>query len=191
MSNVDAQKFEKVKSVMGNVFGTGGKIYGAQNPNTNGILPDAVDQNAKLMNDLSGLVKNNDYSAYVKLEQNERGITVHIMDELLFKSGNAELNKSSMDMLDKLADILKTLPNDLRIEGHTDNIPISSSAFPSNWHLSVARALNTAYFLIQNKNLPAGRVSIVGYSEYRPIASNGTVEGRSTNRRVDIVILKK
>jgi len=83
------------------------------------------------------------------------------------------------------------LPNDIRVEGHTDNIPINSSLFPSNWHLSVARALNTAYYLINNEGVPPDRVSIVGNAEFKPIESNETAYGRALNRRVDIVIIKK
>lgn len=176
---------------MGNIFGTGGKVIQLQNKLTNEVIPNAVNPNSKLMNELAKMIKNDPAEGYVKLEENERGITIHIMDELLFKSASADLNKNSIDILDKIANILKQLPNDIRVEGHTDNIPINSTAFQSNWHLSVARALNTAYFLIENKNLPAGKVSIVGYSEYRPIATNETPEGRAINRRVDIVILKK
>ncbi|RPH72019.1 chemotaxis protein MotB, partial [bacterium] len=93
--------------------------------------------------------------------------------------------------LSKIAAVIKELPNDLRIEGHTDNVPINSYEFPSNWHLSVARALSTAYFLIDKEKLPQERLSVVGYSEYKPISSNEIPEERSKNRRVDIVIIKK
>jgi len=191
ISNIDVKKYKEMTTAMGNVFGHGGKIIQLQNQNTDGLMPNAANPNAKLLNELAGILKNDPAQEYVKYEENERGITIHIMDELLFKSGDADLNKNAIEILDKIANILKKLPNDLRVEGHTDNVPINSALFPSNWHLSVARALNTAYFLIQNKNLSPDKVSIVGYSEYKPIASNETPEGRATNRRVDIVILKK
>ena len=82
------------------------------------------------------------------------------------------------------------MPNDIRVEGHTDNIPISSATYPSNWHLSVARALSTAYFLINEQKLDPEKVTVVGYAEYKPIADNLTPQGRAKNRRVDIVIIK-
>ncbi len=113
------------------------------------------------------------------------------MDDILFPSGSDVLNPGSLQILDRIATILKELPNDIRIEGHTDNVPINTVRFPSNWHLSVARALNTAYYLINTEGLIAEKVSIVGYSEYRPIATNDTPDGRAINRRVDIVIIKK
>ncbi|MGE5409411.1 MAG: flagellar motor protein MotB, partial [Clostridiales bacterium] len=100
------------------------------------------------------------------------------------------INESSKGILNRLASVIKTLPNDIRIEGHTDNVPIKASVYASNWHLSVARALNTAYYLINSQGLSPEKVSIVGYSEYRPVTTNKTSDGRRSNRRVDIVILK-
>jgi chemotaxis protein MotB len=90
-----------------------------------------------------------------------------------------------------MTQLLKTLPNDIRIEGHTDNIPISTEEYPSNWHLSIARATNTAYYLMNNLGLNQERVSVVGNSEFKPIAENDSPETRALNRRVDIVILNK
>jgi chemotaxis protein MotB len=81
------------------------------------------------------------------------------------------------------------LPNDLRVEGHTDNVPINTAQFPSNWHLSVARALNVAYYLIERHGMTQERVSVVGYSEFQPLVPNSSAENRSRNRRVDIVIV--
>jgi len=127
----------------------------------------------------------------ITFEENKRGIVVHILDKLLFTSGKSNIAQGSQSVLKQLAGILKKIPNDIRVEGHTDNVPISSKQFPSNWHLSVSRALNTAYYLISQEKLSPDRVSIVGYAEYKPIESNDTPEGRSINRRVDIVILNK
>jgi chemotaxis protein MotB len=84
---------------------------------------------------------------------------------------------------------LKGLNNYIRIEGHTDNLPISSSDFPSNWELSAARATNVVRFLLKEDGLPPDKISEAGYGEFRPIATNDSEAGRSRNRRVDIVIL--
>jgi len=137
------------------------------------------------------IINENGYGNAIKLEENERGLTIHILEEILFNSGKADLNKNSMDFLNNIASLLKDVSNDIRIEGHTDNVPINSAAFQSNWHLSVARALNTAYYLINTEALQPDRVSIVGYSEYKPIATNETSFGRDLNRRVDIIIIKE
>jgi chemotaxis protein MotB len=187
ISNIDAKKYEKMISAMGSVFGNEGKIAGLESKDiTSRDLP-----SGNLKNELSELINDYNYDESIRLEENERGITIHIMDEILFKSGSSDLNKSSLTILSKISSILKELPNDIRVEGHTDNLPINSASFPSNWHLSVSRALNTAYYLINNEQLPPDKITIVGHSEYMPIVSNATPEGRANNRRVDIVITKK
>ncbi|MCP5064792.1 MAG: OmpA family protein, partial [Ignavibacteriae bacterium] len=83
------------------------------------------------------------------------------------------------------------LPNDIRVEGHTDNVPISTVEFPSNWHLSIARATNTAYYLMKDQGLNQEKVSIVGNAEFKPVTRESSPEMKSLNRRVDIVILNK
>jgi chemotaxis protein MotB len=189
ISNVDVKKYQSVMGAMGNIFGSAksaaqivpGKFTGQAIQSPKNSLAAA----------LQSLKKENAYGNSVSFEENERGITIHILDDILFNSGSAELNDGSKNILHKLAVIIRTLPNDIRVEGHTDNLPVKSAAFPSNWHLSVARALNTAYHLIETEGLSPDKVSIVGYSEYKPIASNSTDEGKSNNRRVDIVILNK
>lgn len=186
ISNIDARKYEKMITAISNVFGHEGKVVGLEDKIINLELPS---NNLKI--ELAKIIREYKYDNYVKLEENERGITIHIMDEILFPSGSAELTKSSLLVLKNIASVIRELPNDIRIEGHTDNVPISKPNYPSNWHLSVARALNTAYYLINNESLPSDKVSIVGYSEYKPIASNETEEGRSMNRRVDLVIINK
>jgi chemotaxis protein MotB len=172
---------------MGNVFGSEVKIVGMDKKNAS----DAIIPSETLKDNINKVIRDNNFNKSVRLEENERGIVIHILDDVLFPSGSADLTKNSVEVLDKLSNILKTLPNDIRVEGHTDDVPISTSEFPSNWHLSVTRALNTAYFFVNNEHLPADKISIVGYSKYRPISSNDTPEGRANNRRVDIVIIKK
>jgi chemotaxis protein MotB len=125
----------------------------------------------------------------VSISQNERGVTVHIMDELLFSSGSAVLKPGALTLLDNLSGVLRQIPHDIRVEGHTDNVPIQTHVFPSNWHLSVARAVNAAHFMVQRCSIAPERVSVVGYSEYRPLMPNISDENRAKNRRVDIVIV--
>jgi chemotaxis protein MotB len=81
--------------------------------------------------------------------------------------------------------------NPVRIEGNTDNVPISSGKYQSNWELSTARATNIVHYMIENYKFRPGKISAVGYGEFRPIADNGTEAGRAKNRRVDIVLLAK
>ena len=185
ISNIDARKYEKVISAMGNIFGTEGKVIGLESNIINQDLP-----SNNLKNELARLIKEYNYQESIRFEESERGFTIHIMDDILFKSGSADLNQNSMDVLSKIAALLKDVKNDIRIEGHTDNVPINTDVFKSNWHLSVGRALNTAYYLINKEGLRPEKISVVGFSEYKPIASNTTNDGRANNRRVDIVIIK-
>lgn len=186
-SNLDLQKYENILGAIGNVFGNDVKSLPTK-VNAEIISPNSF---KNIREEVENLITTNNYSSAIKLEENSRGITIHILEEIVFPSGSAELKKGSLMVLSQLASILRKLPNDIRIEGHTDNVPINTAAFPSNWHLSVARALNTAYYLVNIEKLSADKVSIVGYSEYKPIDSNETPAGRATNRRVDIVITKQ
>ncbi len=186
ISNIDIQKYEKMMSAIGNVFGGANVINGAEISGSD-ISVEPIDE---LSNQLHQLVEAQNLSNSMAIVENERGLVLHIFDKILFQSGSATLNEESKDVLSKLAELFKKLPNDIRVEGHTDDVPIQSSVYPSNWHLSVARALNTAYYLIDSEHLNPDKVSIVGYSEYQPIATNITPAGREKNRRVDIVIIK-
>jgi chemotaxis protein MotB len=125
----------------------------------------------------------------VELELQERGLIVRFAEQVFFDLGEAALKPEALEVLKTLAGTLKTLPNPLRVEGHTDNWPISTARFPSNWELSVHRATNVVRFLIEEEGFDPNKLSVAGYSEYRPIRPNDTAEDRAMNRRVDIVIL--
>lgn len=189
MSKIDAGRYSEVVTALNGVFGAPQGIL-TGNPslltNPSNALQSDKQRVAQEIRSALGLDQRN---LPVSITENERGITVHIMEELLFASGSADLKQASLVMLDTLAAVLRTLPNDLRVEGHTDDVPINTAQFPSNWHLSVARALNVAYYLIQRHNLVQERVSVVGYSEFQPLAPNDSPANRAKNRRVDIVIV--
>jgi len=194
-SNLDAIKYQNIINAFGNVFGGRTSGIGLTDLSSKiGIMDKSshveITPLTALKNDVMNLIKENNYGSSINVEENERGVTIHILEDIVFASGSSELKSTSRLVLHQIASIIKNLPNDLRIEGHTDNVPIHTSAFPSNWHLSVARALNTAYYLIENEQLSADKVSIVGYSEFKPIEPNETLSGRAHNRRVDIVIIK-
>ena len=188
MSNVDLKKYENVMSAIGTVFGGSGsgKVISIADQLTISEQPSI----RTFKEDVQDIINESQFVDKIALVENDRGVTIRIQDDILFAPGNANLSPNSLDILSKIAEILVRVSNDIRIEGHTDNVPISTSAFPSNWHLSVARAVNTAYFLMNEHKLDPDRVTVVGYSEYKPIAENDSPERRLKNRRVDIVILK-
>lgn len=119
----------------------------------------------------------------------ERGLVVSIQETLLFESGSATITARARDILEKVSIVLASAPNQIKVEGHTDNLPISTSQFPSNWELSAIRATNVVQIL-QHDGINPSQLSATGYGEYRPIASNDTEAGRSKNRRIDLIILR-
>ncbi len=121
----------------------------------------------------------------------ERGLVVRLQENVLFDLGKAEIKQEATVILDKVGAVLLRVPNQIRVEGHTDNLPISTPRFPSNWELSTARATAVVKYLIEKSRIEPSRLSAAGYGEYRPIASNDSPEGRQLNRRVDIVIIRR
>ncbi len=190
MSKVDAAKYSELRAALGGIFGGEhpGMMTGKAGVMSGGLSVLEAERNRvaqEIRNALQGAGK----SDLVTVSQNERGVTIHMMEQLLFTSGSADLKETSLATLDRLGELLVRLPNDIRVEGHTDNVPIHSDRFPSNWHLSVNRALNTAYYLMETHHFDPERLSVVGYSEYQPLVPNTSAENRARNRRVDIVIV--
>lgn len=123
------------------------------------------------------------------LDMDKRGLHIILPANILFDSGTAEIKKDSHETLKQLGAFLFENDVDFIIEGHTDNTPISTTEFPSNWELSVARATAVMKFLHSSCALPYEKVSVAGFAEFKPLVSNDTPEGRIENRRVEIVIL--
>ncbi len=126
----------------------------------------------------------------VSFEMTERGLIMHFTDQVLFESGRAQLRPEALTMLDLLSPTLEDLPNQIRVEGHTDDVPISTLQFPSNWELSTVRATSVLRYLLEIGEFSPQKMSAAGYGEHRPRATNETDEGRAMNRRVDVVLLR-
>lgn len=124
----------------------------------------------------------------VKVSQSAHGIAIEINASLLFASGQASLEASSIKALKAVGKVLAEVPNDIQVEGFTDTTPISTLAFPSNWELSSARA-SSVVRLFAESGVPPERLVAVGYGEFRPIDTNSTPDGRARNRRVTVMIL--
>ncbi len=125
-----------------------------------------------------------------RLTISERGLVVTIVtDEVLFETGRAELRPLGAPVLDAIAPVLATLTNRISVEGHTDDVPIHGGRFASNWELSAERATTVVRYLIDAHQVAPARLSSTGYADQQPLASNATTEGRSKNRRVEIVVL--
>lgn len=127
----------------------------------------------------------------ISLRLEERGIVMELPEKILFDTGRAEIKAEFLPTLDLLAELIAGLHNQIIVEGHTDNVPIRTFLYPSNWELSVARSVSVARCLVERHNLEPERFLVTGYGEYHPLGSNDTPEGRARNRRVTIVISLK
>lgn len=124
----------------------------------------------------------------VLVRRTDQWLEIEINTDILFASGVADVATSAAPVLANLAGILQQFPNPLRIEGHTDNVPISTMAFPSNWELSAARAASVVHLFMQAGVDPA-RMTVIGLGEYHAVADNRSAEGRNRNRRVVVVVM--
>jgi chemotaxis protein MotB len=129
-------------------------------------------------------------SGHVSVRRTDSWVAVDISTDILFGSGVARLSVPAIEALQRLADTLKSFPNAIRVEGHTDDRPINTAAFPSNWELSAARAASVVH-LFMDRGIAAQRLAVVGYGEFRPTMANATVTGRNANRRVEVLIFSR
>jgi chemotaxis protein MotB len=199
MSNVDKAKFKQLSDSLRVSMGGGKSIVAKEDgvPITVDTKPIENDLTEKAeqakMEDLKRQVDNylekNGMKADVSTQVDERGLVVSLNDTLFFDTGRAEVKPESQKKLIEIAKILNQLNNYMRVEGHTDNVPIKNDQFSSNWQLSCARASNVTELLINSANIPPQKLSAVGYGEYRPIADNSTEDGKAKNRRVNIIIV--
>ncbi len=140
---------------------------------------------------MEAYIKQHRLQSVMHVDRDERGLIVTVMtDKMLFSRGDADLRPAEMGLLDKVAQVINTVPNQVRVEGHTDNLPIQTARFPSNWELSAVRA-TTVLRYFEHDQVAAGRLAATGNADQRPVAPNDTEEHRALNRRVEVVILKR
>jgi chemotaxis protein MotB len=138
---------------------------------------------------LDKYLKDNNLSNSVVTDITERGLEASFLDSALFDSGKADIKPETVSKIIEIGKIVNQLGNYIRIEGHTDNVPIKTNQFASNWQLSAIRATNVTELLISTVNIAPEKISAVGYGDTRPKADNSTENGRAQNRRVNIVII--
>ncbi len=143
---------------------------------------------AAIANRLDNMLKSFVDKELVSVTQTERGIEVEMKSKMLFPSGSARMSRDALIALRAVANIVKPISNTINVEGHTDNVPIRTVTFPSNWELSAARAASVVH-LFTRLGVDAKRLSAIGYGEHQPLADNDSEEGRQKNRRVAVVIM--
>jgi chemotaxis protein MotB len=127
----------------------------------------------------------------IQINMQARGLVISFNQAALFAPGEDVISPEAYEGLERVAAAIAKMPNPVRLEGHTDSTPINTARFHSNWELSAARSIAILELLTRKFSVPRGRLSIAGYADTAPVASNGTEEGRARNRRADIVILNE
>jgi chemotaxis protein MotB len=144
-----------------------------------------------LRRDLSQRLSNQVAQHTVSIQMGRDGLVISLREAGFFDSGSANPRPDALTALRQIAGSLARTPYDLRVEGHTDNVPIHTREFDSNWELSSARATRIARLFLDLRALPPDRIAAAGYAEFHPVVSNATAEGRAINRRVDLVVLPR
>ena len=195
-SDANPQKLQSVRNSIDQAFSIG-VLQGSNGSSPifqsgGGITPTIAEiksQNlVSLERTLGNFARQNNLEGKVQIRSDADSITISLADNLLFDSGSADMRPGSQDVLLQVAVALRGLKNEMRIEGHTDNVPVNSSDFATNWELSGARAGRVLRFLQEQGGL-TNVLFLAGFAETQPIADNATPEGRALNRRADIVIL--
>ncbi|EQB87776.1 chemotaxis protein MotB [Clostridium punense] len=200
-STVDAQKFRQISNSFQSIF-TGKaddsmlefNIASGEAPivGTTDPISDASKENQekKLYDDIKAFIHENNLENDVNIYENNKGINIELKEAIIFDTGKSDLRSDSLGVLDKVNEMINKVNTNVIIEGHTDNVPIKTSQYPSNWHLSSARALSVLdYFLVTKGQKNPERFSAQAYGEFSPIVSNDTPEHRAMNRRVNIIIV--
>jgi chemotaxis protein MotB len=125
----------------------------------------------------------------IELKLESRGLVISLRESTFFASGDDQVAPVSLPILAKIVTVMRTLPNPVRLEGHTDSVPIHNSRFRSNWELSAARSIAVMEVLAERFGIPESRMAVAGYADNAPSDTNQTDEGRAHNRRVDLVLL--
>ena len=191
-SVLDVQRFQQVlTSIQSSFLGGEGILDRQPLPEEDeGAVPEPgqIEQIVITYEAVRQYLREEGMDGYIRPRIEERGIVLEIEDRILFDSGRAEIREDARQLLAKVSGILKSVPNQIIVEGHTDNVPIKTARYPSNWELSVDRAVHVVRYFIETQHIAPERFIATGYGEYQPVAPNDTAAGRARNRRVNIVI---
>jgi len=192
VSQIDAEKAQQMSDQFSGQMMTESYTTSkmSEQEKTQGETPESeLEKMEALKADLDSKIENEHLDSSVSTGIDKRGLVISLSNAIFFEPGSAEIKKENEETLLEIADMVKVMDNYIRIEGHTDNVPMNSSLYPSNWDLSAARASNVVRLFIQNASVSPEKLIAVGYGEYRPVSDNGTEEGRAKNRRIDIIVL--
>lgn len=190
MSVIDSQKLEELSEALQQSLKGEVEITEIENLDDLQVQQGNTDYE-DLYEKLENIIQSNNLTDVIKIREEERGIILQLDETILFDSGKADLKSYSTEILDQMTSIIKSVDNDILVEGNADNVPMYSEEFKSNWELSTARAVNVVKYFVSTKNIDPTRFSVKGYGEYNPLVENNTPENRAINRRVDILIVEQ
>lgn len=189
MSTIDKKK---IIESFGSFTGSSGILHGSRNEVSSdsimsriNVMDNPNSAKAKTAESLQDYIQAADLSDLVTVVETKKGVSIRVLDSLLFDPGRTDIKKDAEPLLRKLGAIILDSLYHINIEGHTDDTPISSARFPSNWELSTARAVSIVHFFIKSGINPQ-KMSAAGFAEFHPILPNITAENRAKNRRVEI-----
>jgi len=194
-SVMDLQKFQGFMSALQNQLGVmeGGKTISESQVMNQGMQGQNFNSSRVNLNqikqDMQNYINNNNLEDNVHLEMSERGLVIRMTGEILYDVGEAVIKPTGREVLNEIGTNIVGVRNNVKVEGHTDSLPINNSQYPSNWELSTARAVRVIKFFVDNIDINPSRLSAAGYSKYRPIKENVSPKNRAVNRRVEVVIL--
>lgn len=148
-----------------------------------------IDSNEQTYEQVKEFVEQSGLADSITVTPDERGVSLQLKDSILFETGKSDLKDNSKSILDQISSLIANLPNSIIVEGHTDNVPINTYEYQSNWELSSDRATTVIRYFIEQKHLTASRFSASGCGEYKPLVPNTSDENRAKNRRVNILIV--
>lgn len=199
-SSIDVQKFQKMIYSFQGAIGVlpGGKSMQEAENVFAGFRGLSAGQSAQETHDILATLQKLDIFLReeglrqdVSARVDERGVVISFTEQLLFEPGSAELQPGAKRLLSKVGEVLKELPNQLSVEGHTDNVPLRGGPYKDNWGLSSVRAAVVASFFGEVVGIDPRRLQAVGYGSFRPLVPNDTDDHRRLNRRVDVVVLSR
>jgi len=145
---------------------------------------------AKIFDELEMLSDRFNLKDEIELLFSQEGLVMRLSEHTLFESGAASISPQALALLEKIGVIVAQTNYLIRIEGHTDDVPIHTAIFPSNWELSTARAVNVLRYLIEHHHIDSQRVAAEGFAEFQPLVANDTPENRAKNRRVEVIFIR-
>lgn len=203
MGQVDIKKYQKLADSMKTAFSVGGpsQVIDGQIDQAGGTsedgtakpivvpgIPEGPTQSEEVAGELTSMLASQNLGSAVSVQTNIEGVLISLSEKLIFKEGQVDIPADAYPVLDTIAEMLRPISNKVRLTGHTNNIPSSNPAYPSNWELSLGRALSVARYLM-NAGISPDRLVVSGAGEYEPLFPNDTSQHLELNARVEIVIV--